>query len=150
MYEAVYTLAVLHMHDMQVCFKLVCYPTLTDYTALHRIHTMGSSSRIKDHPEGRAIFYEEKIYSRRKITDFIVALEGFKASLNIAKVFSAYTDCLDSRLLKSLVLLAPSRGGERTGGFILDGPLKAPSTLCRILRQNWAPVKCIVVAAIHA
>lgn len=72
---------------------------------------MGSTSRVKDHPDGRAIFYEETTYSKRKIADFIVVLEGFKASLKIAEVFSACANDLSSRLLRA-VTLQPSRGGE--------------------------------------
>ena len=72
---------------------------------------MGSTSRVKDHPDGRAIFYEETTYSKRKIADFIVVLEGFKASLKITEVFSACADDLNSRLLKA-VALQPSKGGE--------------------------------------
>lgn len=64
---------------------------------------MGLAVRSQDHPDGRAIFYEETIYSKRKISDFISVLNGLQSSLEILKVFGGVADELSSRLLKQLV-----------------------------------------------
>ncbi len=72
---------------------------------------MGSTVRSQDHPDGRAIFYEETTYSKRKISDFISVLDGLQSSLAIPKVFGAVTDGLTSRLLKGLVMQS-SEGGR--------------------------------------
>ena len=71
---------------------------------------MGSTARVKDHPDGRAIFYEQTVYSKRKITDFIVVLEGFRASLKIGELCLELANDLNSQLLKK-VTLPPSKGG---------------------------------------
>lgn len=43
-----------------------------------RIHVQGNAIRSKTHPESRAIYFEDKTYSKRKIQDFLSALNGFK------------------------------------------------------------------------
>ena len=48
-----------------------------------RIHTLGLSSRSKDHPDSRAIFYSETIYGKRKICDFISVLDGLQSSMDM-------------------------------------------------------------------
>ncbi|KAG1683397.1 DNA mismatch repair protein Msh6 [Nymphon striatum] len=75
------------------------------------IHTQGSADRSKDHPESRAIFFEETIYSKRKIMDFISALDGYKVSLEIIKEFNKSHAKLRSTLLKKCICY-PSEDGK--------------------------------------
>jgi hypothetical protein len=49
----------------------------------NRIHTLGSLHRSKDHPDSRASMYEEKKYSKRKITDLTNVLKNFKTCVSI-------------------------------------------------------------------
>jgi DNA mismatch repair protein MSH6 len=59
--------------------------------------------RSKDHPDSRAILYEEKTYSKRKVLDFISLLNGFEAALDYVKLFES----CDSTLLKRLTQIEP-------------------------------------------
>lgn len=62
--------------------------TLPDLERLvAQTHTFGNKSRLKNHPDGRAIFFEEKTYSKKKINDFIATLNGFKSCSQIPKIF---------------------------------------------------------------
>lgn len=48
-----------------------------------RIYSQSSNGVESDHAETRAIYFEEKIYSKRKIIDFISILKGFRTSVKI-------------------------------------------------------------------
>ena len=54
---------------------------------LCRIHAQGNASRSKTHPDSRAIFFEDRIYSKKKILEFISTLTGFKSAEKIASLF---------------------------------------------------------------
>ena len=77
-----------------------------------------------DHPETRAVLFEENTYrcsdeaavfvhplcfSKKKICDFIALLQGLQASLKIVEIFSS-VESFTSRLLKRLVTMT-SNGG---------------------------------------
>ena len=88
-----------------------------------RIHTLGSATRSKDHPDGRAIFYEDATYSKRKISDFTSTLDGFQSALRVLATFDPARKGagLASPLLRSLVTCAKEGGAfpdiEETLGF---------------------------------
>jgi hypothetical protein len=44
-----------------------------------RIHVLGIRNADYGHPESRAVYYENTIYNKRKIKDFLTAIRGFKA-----------------------------------------------------------------------
>uniref|UniRef100_T1IQG1 DNA mismatch repair protein n=1 Tax=Strigamia maritima TaxID=126957 RepID=T1IQG1_STRMM len=69
---------------------------------LSKIHTQGSASRCKSHPDGRAIFFDAHIYSKRKIESFLTALTGFQIANDIGYLFKKYTTRFKSTLLKKL------------------------------------------------
>ncbi|CAF1298843.1 unnamed protein product [Adineta ricciae] len=74
-----------------------------------RIHSLGHRPLDPDHPENRAILYEDITYSKRKIQDFLSALAGLKIANEIAELFSKHQDIADSSvLLKKLIF----RGDE--------------------------------------
>lgn len=54
-----------------------------------RIYSQSSNGVESDHAETRAIYFEEKIYSRRKIIDFISILKGFRTSVKIMEKFQS-------------------------------------------------------------
>ncbi|XP_034233656.1 DNA mismatch repair protein Msh6-like [Thrips palmi] len=66
---------------------------------LSKIHAQGNAVRSKTHPDSRAIFYEDEIYSKKKIMDFIGTLEGFKKAHKIADLFEDGKDNLKSDML---------------------------------------------------
>ncbi|GFQ91601.1 DNA mismatch repair protein Msh6, partial [Trichonephila clavata] len=66
---------------------------------LSKIHTYGFN-RSKRHPETRAIFYEIDTYNKKKINDFLSALEGFKQTSEIVSLFKPHAENFKSDLLK--------------------------------------------------
>ncbi|GFX60165.1 DNA mismatch repair protein Msh6 [Trichonephila clavipes] len=66
---------------------------------LSKIHTYGFN-RSKLHPETRAIFYEIDTYNKKKINDFLSALEGFKQTSEIVSLFKPHVENFKSHLLK--------------------------------------------------
>lgn len=48
-----------------------------------RVHLLGSAHRKQNHPEGRAIMFEEVTYSKNKISDLLSIINGFKSSKEI-------------------------------------------------------------------
>ncbi|XP_066999808.2 DNA mismatch repair protein Msh6 [Anabrus simplex] len=73
---------------------------------LATIHAQGNAVRSKTHPDSRAIFYEEHIYSKRKILDFLSALSGFKSSMKIAALFQDSEADISSKLLVQCTAMA--------------------------------------------
>ncbi|XP_064074096.1 probable DNA mismatch repair protein Msh6 isoform X1 [Vanessa tameamea] len=70
---------------------------------LAKIHALGNLKKSQDHPDSRAIFYEEKTYSKRKVLDFISVLNGFTAVLKLTELFSD----IESVLLKHITQFSP-------------------------------------------
>ncbi|XP_055695973.1 probable DNA mismatch repair protein Msh6 isoform X2 [Lutzomyia longipalpis] len=70
---------------------------------LGQIHSFSSCGRFEDHPDSRAILYEEVQYGKKKIQDFISILKGFKALLQLPELA---TKC-SSDLLVSLTQNPP-------------------------------------------
>ncbi|XP_013166336.1 PREDICTED: probable DNA mismatch repair protein Msh6 [Papilio xuthus] len=70
---------------------------------LAKVHALGNLKRSQNHPDGRAIFYEERTYSKRKVLDFISVLQGFTAGLKLNELFSD----TESELLKNLTQFTP-------------------------------------------
>jgi DNA mismatch repair protein MSH6 len=69
-----------------------------------RIHSLGHRPLDPDHPENRAILYEDITYSKRKIQDFLAALAGLKVANEIAQIFSKHTDLASSSMLLSQII----------------------------------------------
>ncbi|XP_066034197.1 DNA mismatch repair protein Msh6 [Chamaea fasciata] len=70
---------------------------------LSKIHSIGSPLKSQNHPDSRAIFYEELKYSKKKIADFLSALEGFKIMNEIVEFMEEIASDFKSRVLKQLV-----------------------------------------------
>uniref|UniRef100_UPI00398F65F0 DNA mismatch repair protein Msh6 n=1 Tax=Pristiophorus japonicus TaxID=55135 RepID=UPI00398F65F0 len=83
---------------------------------LSRIHSIGSSLKSKDHPDSRAVLYEETTYSKKKIADFLSALEGFKVFQEVLQIIEPSVDGFKSRLLKQILSLK----GSATEGLFPD------------------------------
>ncbi|XP_063047765.1 DNA mismatch repair protein Msh6 isoform X2 [Engraulis encrasicolus] len=71
---------------------------------LSKIHSLGMPLKGSDHPDSRAVMYEEVVYSKRKIADFLAALEGFKAMREIVSVMAAAAKEFRSKLLRQVVV----------------------------------------------
>uniref|UniRef100_A0A1B6HAN9 DNA mismatch repair protein n=1 Tax=Homalodisca liturata TaxID=320908 RepID=A0A1B6HAN9_9HEMI len=54
---------------------------------LSRIFAQSSRGQNASHPDSRAIFFEEKTHSKKKIIEFISVLNGFQAAQEIAEKF---------------------------------------------------------------
>ncbi|NXB81440.1 MSH6 protein, partial [Donacobius atricapilla] len=70
---------------------------------LSKIHSIGSPLKSQNHPDSRAVFYEELKYSKKKIADFLSALEGFKVMNEIVEFMEEIAGDFKSRVLKQLV-----------------------------------------------
>jgi DNA mismatch repair protein MSH6 len=68
------------------------------------IHSLGHRPLDPDHPENRAILYEDITYSKRKIQDFLSALAGLKVANEIVQIFSKYDDISSSSLLLKTII----------------------------------------------
>ncbi|XP_055546484.1 probable DNA mismatch repair protein Msh6 [Wyeomyia smithii] len=77
---------------------------------LAQIHTFGNADRSKNHPDGRAILYEEQTYGKKKIHDFITTLRGFDALSKLPEMFSGVSSRLLIRLTQT----------EKEGGIFPD------------------------------
>ncbi|XP_033727077.1 LOW QUALITY PROTEIN: DNA mismatch repair protein Msh6-like [Pecten maximus] len=81
---------------------------------LNRIHSLGSASRSKNHPDSRAIMFDEAKYSKKKIEDFLLTIEGFRTISKVAKKFQGHTKNFKSKLLSKTMTL---QGDESEGCF---------------------------------
>lgn len=50
---------------------------------LSKIHTAGDMKRNQSHPDSRAVMFDGNVYSKRKIMDLLICLDGFKKSMEI-------------------------------------------------------------------
>uniref|UniRef100_A0A2K5RLM4 DNA mismatch repair protein n=1 Tax=Cebus imitator TaxID=2715852 RepID=A0A2K5RLM4_CEBIM len=72
---------------------------------LSKIHNVGSPLKSQNHPDSRAIMYEETTYSKKKIIDFLSALEGFKVMCKIIEIMEEVIDGFKSKILKQVISL---------------------------------------------
>ncbi|CAK8692796.1 unnamed protein product [Clavelina lepadiformis] len=88
--------------------------TLTKMPDLERmlaqIHSMSKGMRQNDHPDSRAILYEEKIYSKRKISDFMCVLEHYEITFNCLKKLQDQIGSFKSDLLRRILGLSREGG----------------------------------------
>nr|XP_057914372.1 DNA mismatch repair protein Msh6 isoform X2 [Doryrhamphus excisus] len=92
----------------EVCDLLKKLPDLE--RLLSKIHSIGTPLKGQDHPDGRAVLYEEVTYSKRKIADFLSALEGFQTMQEIIHVFTSVARDFQSTLLCQVVSLKGDNG----------------------------------------
>lgn len=78
---------------------------------LSKIHSIGTPLKGQDHPDSRAVLYEDVTYSKRKIADFLSALEGFKTMQEIISVVAPVSDEFRSTLLLQIVSLKTEKNG---------------------------------------
>ncbi|CAG09472.1 unnamed protein product, partial [Tetraodon nigroviridis] len=78
---------------------------------LSKIHGIGTPLKGQDHPDSRAVLYEEVTYSKRKIADFLSALEGFKTMQEIISVLAAVSGDCRSTLLRQVIRVKREGGG---------------------------------------
>lgn len=88
------------MHEVKEIMKTM--PGLE--RILKRIHSLGSVRRSQDHPDSRAVFYNEETYSKKKIGDLISALDGFTKASQVVELLQANLSLLSSTWLKSLLI----------------------------------------------
>ncbi|UJR30337.1 hypothetical protein I4U23_017874 [Adineta vaga] len=69
-----------------------------------RIHSLGHRPLDLDHPENRAILYEDITYSKRKIQDFLSALTGLKVANEVVELFSKHSDISQSSILLEKII----------------------------------------------
>ncbi|KAM4772473.1 DNA mismatch repair protein Msh6 isoform 1-T1 [Rhinophrynus dorsalis] len=72
---------------------------------LSKIHSIGSPLKSQNHPDSRAVMYEETTYSKKKIADFLSALEGFKVMREVINIMENADTHFKSNILKQVVSL---------------------------------------------
>jgi DNA mismatch repair protein MSH6 len=78
------------------------------------IHSLGHRPLDTNHPENRAILYEDITYSKRKIQDFLAALTGLKVANEIVQLFSKHSDLSSSSSLLNLIVYQDEKNQEKT------------------------------------
>jgi hypothetical protein len=53
------------------------------------VHSLGSKVTAADHPDARAVFYENELYSKRKINDLFQVLAAFETAAEVRALFHA-------------------------------------------------------------
>ncbi|XP_053317334.1 DNA mismatch repair protein Msh6 [Spea bombifrons] len=81
---------------------------------LSKIHSIGSPLKSQNHPDSRAVMYEETAYSKKKIADFLSALEGFKVMCKVINIMDDAVYDFKSSILKQILGL---KGKTRNGCF---------------------------------
>ena len=76
---------------------------------LSKIHSAGDAVKSKNHPDSRAVFFENHIYSTRKIMDLLSCLDGLKRCSAIMGQFTE--ENFESKILKNITNLE-QEGGE--------------------------------------
>ena len=71
---------------------------------------MGMRRPDSSHPDSRAILYEEVAYSKRKISGFLSALEGFKTASQLPRIFASVIKNCPAGLLRRVVTLQEEGG----------------------------------------
>lgn len=79
---------------------------------LSKIHGIGIL-KGQDHPDSRAVLYEEVTYSKRKIVDFLSALAGFQTMQDVVSLLAPASAGCRSALLRQVV----GTKGEKDGLF---------------------------------
>lgn len=78
---------------------------------LSKIHSIGTPLKGQDHPDSRAVLYEEVTYSKRKIADFLSALEGFTTMQEIISLLAPVSGDCQSTLLRQVVGVKSEKDG---------------------------------------
>ncbi|CAF0830983.1 unnamed protein product [Brachionus calyciflorus] len=80
---------------------------------ISKIHQLGNIA--KDHPESRAIMYENDTYSKKKVEDFLTIITGFGIA---SKLFSSLKDLSSkSNLLKTILTIIKTEDAGKKLGF---------------------------------
>ena len=67
---------------------------------------MGSLARKLEHPDGKAIMYENQKYGIRTVKAFITVLEGFQHVRKVIDMMSEHVEGMKSDLLRAIVSLS--------------------------------------------
>ncbi|CEF66240.1 Probable DNA mismatch repair protein Msh6 [Strongyloides ratti] len=103
------------LNKRQSAISLLCKPEFSDICRtiakklkglpdleklLQKNHANASKYRKENHPDGRAIMFEGKMYDRRKISDFVAMIKGFGTILDVVDTLksSGILDCGNSAL----------------------------------------------------
>ncbi|XP_055328606.1 LOW QUALITY PROTEIN: DNA mismatch repair protein Msh6-like [Paramacrobiotus metropolitanus] len=70
---------------------------------LSKIHIVGSLKRHKEHPETRAVMFDDTHYGINKIKDLIAAIKGFDSVMNISRQLSKCFTNARSLVLRQVI-----------------------------------------------
>ncbi|XP_029829430.3 DNA mismatch repair protein Msh6 [Ixodes scapularis] len=101
-----------------VCKLLKSLPDLE--RLLTKVHTQGLARKNKDHPDFRAILYEDTTYNKRKIGNLLLALQGFKTAVEVVDTLSKVRNEFSSATLSRCVSTAADGGSFPELGEALE------------------------------
>lgn len=78
---------------------------------LMKIHALSKGARKLDHPENRAVFYEEEKYSKRNIEDFLAILKHYKNFHQLLERNQSVFSEFKSKTLKNCLCFSGNSGG---------------------------------------
>ena len=99
--HSLYVYTCIYLYYLQIRQSLRGLPDLE--RALARVHAMGSLARKQEHPDGKAIMYENTKYGIRTVKAFITVLEGFERVRSVIDMLSDHKEDMKSNLLKAMV-----------------------------------------------
>ncbi|XP_037939091.1 probable DNA mismatch repair protein Msh6, partial [Teleopsis dalmanni] len=68
---------------------------------LAQVHLFGNKTIMQKHPDGRAILFEEKLYNKKKIQNFISILKGFEILTQIPDMLKDCSSVLIKRITQT-------------------------------------------------
>ena len=82
---------------------------------ISKIHQLGNVN--KNHPDSRAIMYENDTYSKRKVEDFILIMNGFSTVTKLLQGLKEHCSSFKSKLLKTILTIIKEEETEKKLGF---------------------------------
>ncbi|OQV25128.1 DNA mismatch repair protein Msh6 [Hypsibius exemplaris] len=73
---------------------------------LSKVHILGSLRRNKVHPESRANMFDDNVYNKRKIQDFIVTIKAFESIAELSRRIGNSFSTSKSSTLKNITTVA--------------------------------------------
>lgn len=77
---------------------------------LAKVHTQGLARKNSDHPECRAVFYEDTMYNKRKVANLLLALQGLKTAADACSALQAVSSGFLSKTLSNCIRLEDDGG----------------------------------------
>ena len=72
-------------HFKRFFSRFLRYIVTEEWFLFPRVHIVGSLQRKKIHPEARAVMFDDVVYSKRKIKDFLATIRAFSGIIELVR-----------------------------------------------------------------